>query len=124
MGVPAMRYISQLFLCLAAFAGSVNATPFLYAWASHEDPKQGDFLAVIEADPSSDDYGKLVRTVPTKAEAGVAHHIEYEMPAGSTLFANDWGSGESFIFNIRDRAKPVLAAHFQRAGDFIYPHSF
>ena len=120
-----MRFLSRLLCCLAATcAWSANAAPFLYAWASHEDSKQGDFLAVFEANPKSADYGKLLRTVPTGSEAGVAHHIEYEMPGGSTLFANDWGSGESFIFNIHDRAKPVLAAHFQRAGDFIFPHSF
>jgi len=120
-----MRFLSRLLCCLAATcAWSANAAPFLYAWASHDDSKQGDFLAVFEANPKSADYGKLLRTVPTGSEAGVAHHIEYEMPGGSTLFANDWGSGESFIFNIHDRAKPVLAAHFQRAGDFIFPHSF
>lgn len=120
-----MRYLFRLLFCLAASgACSANAAPFLYAWASHEDSKQGDFLAVFEANPRSAEYGKLLKTVPTRAEAGVAHHIEYEMPDGSTLFANDWGSGESFIFNIHDRANPVLAAHFQRAGDFIYPHSF
>ena len=120
-----MRYVFGLLGCLAAFcANSINAAPYLYAWASHEDSKQGDFLAVFDANPQSPNYGKLLTTIPTGTEAGAAHHIEYEMPDGSTLFANDWGSGESFIFNIRDRAKPVLAAHFQSAGGFYYPHSF
>jgi hypothetical protein len=120
-----MRYLSGLITFLAATcAGSASAAPYLYAWASYEDLKQGDFLAVFEANPNSPDYGKLLATVPTKTPAGAAHHIEYEMPRGSTLFANDWGSGESFIFNIRNRSKPVLAGKFEHAGDFIYPHSF
>ena len=120
-----MRTVFGLLGGLAAFcASSVNGAPYLYAWASHEDSKQGDFLAVFDANPQSPSYGKLLTTVPTGIEAGAAHHIEYEMPDGSTMFANDWGSGESFIFVIHVRAKPLLAGHFQLAGDFIYPHSF
>lgn len=120
-----MRYLVRLLTCLAATLGSgANAKPYLYAWASHEDSKQGDFLAVFEADPGSPDYGKLLTTAPTGGEAGAAHHIEYEMGNGSTLFANDWGSGKTFIFDIKDRAKPSMAATFDRAGDFIFPHSF
>ena len=120
-----MRYLRRLLTCVAAaFAANANASPYLYAWASHEDPKQGDFLAVFEADPRSPNYGKLLTTAPTGAEAGAAHHIEYEMPSGSTLFANDWGSGQTFIFDIKDRSKPRMAGSFDRAGDFIFPHSF
>ena len=120
-----MRCPARLLALLAATsASSASAAPYLYAWASHEDSKQGGFLAVFEANPKSADYGKLLTTAPTKAEAGVAHHIEYEMPDGSTLFANDWGSGKTFIFDTRNRARPLISASFQRAGDFIFPHSF
>ena len=120
-----MRYLVRLLTCIAATLGSgANGKPYLYAWASHEDSKQGDFLAVFEADPRSANYGKLLATAPTGGEAGAAHHIEYEMGSGSTLFANDWGSGKTFIFDIKDRAKPRMAASFERAGDFIFPHSF
>ena len=120
-----MRYLSRLLTCAAAaFAANTHASPYLYAWASHADSKQGDFLAVFEADPKSPNYGKLLTTAPTGAEAGAAHHIEYEIPNGSTLFANDWGSGQTFIFDISDRSKPRKTGSFDRAGDFIFPHSF
>lgn len=81
-------------------------------------------MAVVDADPASPDYGKLIATAPTGAEAGAAHHIEYEMPAGTTLFANDWGTGRTFIIDLADPARPRVASSFERAGEFIYPHSF
>ena len=120
-----MRNLVRILACgAAAIATSTSAAPYLYAWASFEDVKQGDFIAVFEADPKSPDYGKLLTTAPTGSEAGVAHHIEYEIPKSSTLFANDWGSGKTFVFDIKDRARPRVTASFDRAGDFIFPHSF
>jgi hypothetical protein len=106
-----------------AMAQGASAAPYLYAWASHEKAELGGFLAVFDADPKSPDYGKLLSTAPTGAESGAAHHIEYELD-GSTLFANDWGTGRTFVFDVADRGRPKVAASFDRAGDFIFPHSF
>ena len=121
-----MRLFSSVLIAACAAAGALpaSATPYLYAWGSHVDGKQGGFFAVIDSDPSSPGYGKIVATAPTGMEADSAHHIEYEMPAGSTLFANDWGTGRTFVFDISDRARPRLSANFDRAGEFIFPHSF
>lgn len=111
-------------LCALALAPGASATPYLYAWASHEVPEAGGFLAVIDADPSSATYGKLLTTAPTGAKGGSAHHIEYELENAPTLFANDWGTGQTFVFDLADRRKPRVSASFERAGEFIFPHSF
>lgn len=105
-------------------AQSAAASPLLYAWATHEDAKQGGFMTVINSDPASAGYGNIVSVAPTGMEGDSAHHIEYEMPGGSTLFANDWGTGRTFIFDIKNRAAPRVSASFERAGEFIFPHSF
>lgn len=121
-----MQLLTKLLTAACALAGASGAPakPYLYAWASHADGKQGGFLAVIDSDPASPDYGKLVATAPTGMEADSAHHIEYEMPSGTTLFANDWGTGRTFVIDISDRARPRIASSFTRSGEFIYPHSF
>ena len=53
------------------------------------DLKGHDFLAVIDADPLSATYGKLMTTLGTDQQTVRIHHTEYVMPASGMLFAND-----------------------------------
>lgn len=111
--------------CLGATAAA-GAKPgaYLYAWSGDADEKDSDFLAVIDVDPASADYGKVVATAPIGVKATMPHHIEYETPPGTTLFANGWKSGHSFVLDVGDPLKPRVKADFKRAGDYIFPHSF
>src|SRR5579859_3649006 len=61
-----------------------------------------DFVAVIDADPSSPSYGHLLTTVATDQQTMYVHHTEYTMPASGMLFANDHEAGRTFIFDVRD----------------------
>lgn len=97
---------------------------YLYAWAGDEDEKDSDFLAVIDANPASSSYGQVVATAPIGVKATMPHHIEYETPPGTTLFANGWKASHSFVLDIADPLKPRVIADFKRAGDYSYPHSF
>lgn len=120
-----MKFLkSGVVACALTCAIPAGAAPYLYAWASHEETAKGDFLAVIDADPASAKYGTVIASAPTGVEGGAAHHIEYEMPAGTTLFANDWGTGETFVLDLADPAQPKVQSKFTRAGDYIFPHSF
>ena len=83
-----------------------------------------DFLAVIDADPASPTYGRLVTTVATDQVSKNAHHTEYVMPEGGMLFANDHNAGRSFLFNLRVPEKPTVAMSFREVGGFSNPHSF
>ena len=111
-------------LSFATAAAAGRPAHYLYAWAGDADEKDSDFLAVIDADPASANYGKVVSTALTGVKGTMPHHIEYETPPGTTLFANGWKASHSFVLDISDPVKPRVAANFKRAGEYSYPHSF
>ena len=83
-----------------------------------------DFLAVIDADPSSPSYGHLVTTVATDQPTMYVHHTEYTMPASGMLFANDHDAGRTFIFDVRDPLHPTVETSFTDMAGYMHPHSF
>ena len=97
---------------------------YLFAWTGDVAKKGNDFLAVIDADPSSASYGLLVTTVATDQQTKLIHHTEYTMPASEMLFANDHDAGRTFVFDLRDPVHPKIAASFTEMGGFMHPHSF
>lgn len=126
----ATRLLAAIFLSStvsSAFAQTpqvVDAGQYLFAWSGDADEKDSDFLAVIDANPLSKTYGQVVATAPTGVKATMPHHIEYETPPGTTLFANGWKASHSFVLDVADPLKPRVAADFTRAGQYSYPHSF
>ena len=101
-----------------------KAGHYLFVWSGDQDKKGNNFLAVIDADPASPGYGKLVTTIATDQTGINPHHTEYEMPASGMLFANDHGANRTFILDLRDPLKPRVAASFGSLGGFGMPHSF
>jgi hypothetical protein len=97
---------------------------YLFAWTGDVANKGNDFLAVINADPSSASYGHLVTTIVTDQQTKLIHHTEYTMPASGMLFANDHNAGRTFVFDLRDPVHPKIAASFTDMGGFMHPHSF
>ena len=121
--------VSALVLCtgfLAARAGGPPETPghYMFAWAGDVAQESNDFLAVIDADPRSAGYGRLVATAVTGQQTGQVHHTEYSMPAGGMLFANDHVAGRSFIFDLREPLRPKVTTSFTDLGGYSHPHSF
>lgn len=115
------------FACLAAGAEQPATPPaghYLFAWAGDERQEGNDFLAVIDADPHSASYGKLVASVGTDQKTVRIHHTEYEMPASGMLFANDHDVGRTFIFDVKDPLHPKVAASFTDMDGYMHPHSF
>lgn len=96
----------------------------MFAWTGDPAKKGNDFLAVIDADPASSSYGRLITTLGTDQQTTDAHHTEYVMPAGGLLFANDHYSGRSFIFDVRDPLHPRIAASFTDLAGYMHPHSY
>src|SRR5438128_2238110 len=41
--------------------------PYLLVWAGDADRQSSDFLAVLDADPTSPSYGKVLRTYPVRS---------------------------------------------------------
>jgi hypothetical protein len=104
-------------------AGS-SGSPYLFVWAGDEARQSSDFLAVVDASPSSPSYGRIVRTLPVGITGSMPHHTEYEFPPGNLLFANGWVAGHSFIFDLSRPLQPRIAAQFQDRSGYSFPHSF
>ncbi len=101
-----------------------NGSSYLFVWAGDAAHQSTDFLAVIDAQPSSPKYGQIVRTLPIGATGTMPHHTEYEFPIGNRLFANGWVAGRSIIFDLNDPLKPEIASHFEGRAGYVFPHSF
>jgi hypothetical protein len=103
---------------------SVVAGHYMFAWVGDAAQQGKDFLAVIDADPASANYGHLITTLATDQKTGYVHHTEYTMPASGMLFANDHDAGRTFIFNVRDPLHPQTVTSFNDMDGYSHPHSF
>ena len=96
----------------------------MFVWASLTDGNQADFLAVVDADASSPSYGRVLKSLSVGVPTSMAHHTDYQMPENGILFANDYDSGLTFRFDLRNPQFPALLGHFGDAGPYTHPHSF
>jgi hypothetical protein len=103
-----------------------RSSDFLYLWTSSADSSEADFLAVydIRDRPSADRYGALVTTIAVPGRANRTHHTEHDMPPDGQLFANGFGSGQSFVFDLTQPASPRIVTQFGDVGALMHPHSF
>ena len=100
------------------------SSQYLFIWAGDSDRKQSDFLAVIDVRQNSRRYGRIVTTLPIGMANTFPHHTEHEMPKGGILFANGFGEGRTFRFDLTQPTRPRLLDSFGAAGEFMHPHSF
>lgn len=97
---------------------------FLFVWAGDADRSDPDFLSVLDADPDSPTYGAVVTTLSVDATGTVPHHTDHQMPPDGVLWANGFGSGDVFRFDLTAPRAPRLAGRFVVDSEFMYPHSF
>lgn len=116
--------VASLLWTASLVAQTVPAPEYLYLWTASEDSTQPDFLAVLDVTEDSTRYGRLVTTLPVPGLGNGPHHTEHELPADRQLFANGFGSGEGFIFDLTDPARPRLAGQFGDLEGYSHPHSF
>lgn len=123
-------YAAFLFLCSISLAvqsqeqSKAASGHYLFAWSGDVALKGNDFLAVIDADPASPTYGRVVTSVATDQQTKMAHHTEYVMPASGMLFANDHDAGRTFIFNVNDPLHPKVVTSFTEMAGYAHPHSY
>lgn len=120
------RVSSLLGLCLACASLGAQASPdsLLIAWLKDNDAEDPAFLATIDADPSSQTYGRLLTTAPASMALQDAHHIPHQLPNGGRIVANAFRDGQSFIFDVETPILPTLTSQFERVEGFSFPHSF
>ncbi len=97
---------------------------YLFVWAADRTRQFGDFLAVIAADPRSHDYGRVVSTVSVGAAGTFPHHTEHEISDGRELWANGFGAGRTFRFDVSDPRAPRVRGELPQTWPYAFPHSF
>jgi hypothetical protein len=108
----------------ACVSSSANPPSYLFLWAGDAEGKASDFLAVIDAAPSSAGYGIIVASLPT-GEAGThPHHTEHEMPANGHLLANGFHAGRTWLFDLTSPREPRILASFGDLAGLTHPHTY
>lgn len=109
-------------LSLSALAAKKHS--YLFVWAGDDDKKSSDFLAVIDADPTSSTYGKVVATKPTGEAGSRPHHTEDVAPANGHLLANGFDAGKTWLFDVSQPLAPKILTSFGELGGYKHPHSY
>lgn len=119
-----LMMMAMLGLAAAAPVRAAGSGHYLFVFSGDQAGKGKDYLAVIDADPASPGYGRLLTSAATDQTSVRPHHTEYEMPASGMLFANDHDANRTFIFNLKDPLHPQVAASFTDMAGFSMAHSF
>jgi hypothetical protein len=96
----------------------------LYVWAGDSARVASDFLAVIDAAPSSPTYGQIVGSVPTGKSGQYPHHTEDAVASNGHLLANGYGAGETWLFDMTDARSPKIVSSFGDVAGMNHPHSY
>lgn len=111
--------------CPIVAAETASPAPqYLYLWTASADKSQADFLAVLDVTEAEGRYGRLVTTLAVPGRGNGPHHTEHEMPADGQLFANGFESGQSFVFDLTEPAKPRIVRQFGDVEGYSHPHTF
>lgn len=120
------RALLPALLALAACAPRGEpARDYLYLWTASADSTQPDFLAVLDVTAGDTGrYGELVTTLAVPGLRNVPHHTEHELAPDRRLFANGFGAGLTWVFDLSSPAAPRIAAEFGDLEGYHHPHSF
>lgn len=110
--------------CISGPSRHARGGDHLFVWTGASAESESDFLAVVDVNPRSPNYAQIIATAPVPGGKGFAHHTEHQMPTGGILFANAFGSGKTYIFDLRAPTRPSLTGSFENAGEYMHPHSF
>lgn len=97
---------------------------FLYVWAGDSAGKSSDFLAVIDASPSSPTYGAVVASVPTGVAGTHPHHTEASLGTNRHLLANGFGAGRTWLYDLSAPRAPKVLTVFGDLAGFSHPHTY
>src|SRR5437870_10482293 len=75
--------------------------PFLLVWAGDADRQNADFLAVLDADPTSPSYGKVLKTYPVRSRGNEPQELNTTPRADRRVFAGGLLSNRVFVLDLR-----------------------
>jgi hypothetical protein len=79
--------------------------PYLLVWAGDADRQNADFIAVIDADPTSSTYGKVLRTYPVRSRGNEPHAFT-PVRGDGRVFGSALLTNRVFVFDLQ---KPLAA---------------
>lgn len=82
--------------------------PYLVVWAGDADRKDTDFLAVVNANPSSRKYGRVIATVPVRSRGNEPQELNDTFRYDGRVFASGVLSNRVFVFDLADPETPRL----------------
>ncbi len=105
---------------------SAEPSPYLYVWVGDADRAEGDqdFLIVADADPGSPAFGDVVATTPVGSTRNGPHHAEPVAPQDGLLFANGFRADRTFLFDLTEPGRPVIAGEVKLPPDYNFLHTF
>ncbi|HEV8151245.1 MAG TPA: hypothetical protein VGP61_13770 [Gemmatimonadales bacterium] len=123
---------SLLAILLVASTGSgdrgASLAParYLYVWAgTGNDSTSGlDMMTVLDANPTSPNYGKVLAALTVDSSGRMPHHTEFVLPANGPLFANDFSGDKSFLVDFSTPESPRLAGRLALVPNGRRLHSF
>jgi hypothetical protein len=123
-----MRRVLIPAIVILCSAGVVAARPtppsYLFVWAGDSAGKASDFLAVIDATPSSPHYGEVVASIPTGVAGAHPHHTEGAMSADGHLLANGFHAGRTWLFDLTRPLTPRIITSFGDLAGYSHPHTY
>jgi hypothetical protein len=75
--------------------------PYLAVWAGDADRQNADFLAVLDADPTSPSYGKVLKTYPVRSRGNEPHAVNGAPRPDRRIFASGVLTNRTFVFDLR-----------------------
>lgn len=96
-----LAFVAVSLATVAACAEDYRAPErLLYVWLHDKTMVQPNFLAVLDADSNSSNYGQIITTVPVGERGGMAHHTQIYLPKSGMIFANDFTGNNKYIYSI------------------------
>ena len=121
------KALSLLVLLLAGAAchdAPASRSDYLFVWAGDSAEKSSDFLAVIDANPTSVTYGSVIASAPTGAVGTHPHHTEAELSPNGHLLANGFHTGQTWLFDLTTPRAPKILTTFGDLAGYSHPHTY
>ncbi|NNL90275.1 MAG: hypothetical protein HKP25_14515 [Marinicaulis sp.] len=102
-----------------------SPSSYLVTFVGDLDEKEPDFLLTIDVDPTSEQRGQPIETMPIGHHGSVPHHMEYERPPNNeVIFVNAHQKELTMIVDIDNRRSINIAHTFEPPAPYRFPHDY
>ena len=125
-GLAAWVAIARADICQSPFEKTLERPEkLLYVWCLDAAGKNNDLMAVVDVDPGSKTYGKILRTIDLGSKNNETHHFGFTDDR-RTIFGATLFTSKLMLFDVAtDPASPKLVRtiDFKQVTGLTSPHS-